>query len=137
MTVSLPNQKKGSKYNVLIVDDSMLNRKLMYRTLKQMDIFNDVFTAEDGQDAVHKVCNYGDNIDVILMDKSMPIMDGYEAVTYMRSMLHYEGLIIGLTGYDDATKINEFVQRGANHVLIKPLNKKYLVEYILKFYTDR
>lgn len=134
---SLPNQKKGSKYNVLIVDDSMLNRKLMYRTLKQMDIFNDVFTAEDGQDAVHKVCNYGDNIDVILMDKSMPIMDGYEAVTYMRSMLHYEGLIIGLTGYDDATKINEFVQRGANHVLIKPLNKKYLVEYILKFYTDR
>lgn len=131
---SLPNKKKDT-YNILIVDDSMLNRKLMYKLLKQMDIFNDVFTSEDGQDAVFKVDNYGDNIDVILMDKSMPIMDGYKAVTYMRQILHYEGLIIGLTGYGDESNINDFIQYGVNHVLIKPLNKKHLIDYILQYYT--
>ena len=132
----LPKQTKHT-YNVLIVDDSTLNRKLMYKLLKRMEIFNDVFTAEHGKDAVQKVEMYGNNIDVILMDKSMPIMDGFQAVTHIRKVSHYTGLIVGLTGYDDHATISEFIQCGANHVMVKPLNKKHLVEYILHFYTTK
>lgn len=51
----------------------------------------------------------------------MPVQNGPEAVREMRS-LGYEGLIVGLTGTLGEAEVNQFLQSGANTVLVKPLD---------------
>lgn len=113
------------KYNVLVVDDSALNRKMMYKTLKMCPNFNKIHTAEDGIDAITKIKKFKDEISIVLMDKNMPRMNGLESVKTMRS-LSYDKIILGLTGEDSIDEINEFVECGADYVITKPLDNKKL-----------
>mmetsp|Transcript_26755 Transcript_26755/g.26995 ORF Transcript_26755/g.26995 Transcript_26755/m.26995 type:complete len:805 (-) Transcript_26755:241-2655(-) len=114
------NQSYRSQCNVLIVDDSAANRKMLMRLMK-----NHCGSCEgvaDGVEAVSKVKSsmQGDDppIDVILMDNHMTHMDGPVAAKALRNM-GYQGLIIGLSG--DA-EVDSFMSSGADKVLIKPLN---------------
>ena len=70
------------KSNILVVDDILANRKLVTATLA-----NDSFTfieATNGQEAVNKVLDKSNKIDLILMDLRMPIMNGYEATNKIK-----------------------------------------------------
>ena len=104
--------------NILVVDDSPANRKMVVRMLK-LDGHRCV-EAIDGLAAVGAVSRSmirrlkGEEIpefDVILMDKNMPKMSGPDAAREMRRL----GLvkpIIGITGSDDNV---EFIQAGMRH----------------------
>jgi signal transduction histidine kinase/CheY-like chemotaxis protein len=69
-------------YKVLVVEDNSVNRKVATAILHKLKV--DVEHAENGKIALEKVQN-GD-FDLILMDCSMPVMDGYEATRIIRSM---------------------------------------------------
>ena len=107
---------------VLVVDDALLNRKMLLRLL-QRDNF--VFAeAADGHRAVTLVqdgMNHGNPIDLVLMDYQMPVMDGPTAARKMRD-LGFTGVIIGITGNALASDLECFLSRGANKVLTKPVN---------------
>jgi CheY-like chemotaxis protein len=108
---------------VLIVDDSVSNRKVVNRMLR--DKLRHRLEARDGKEACDLVsCSLTDprkTIDIIILDFYMPIMDGPEAARRLRSM-GYNGIIIGVTGNGNESDVELFRQSGVNEILMKPLH---------------
>lgn len=63
---------------VLIVDDSMMDRKLMTRVLTKNEVPNEIIYAEDGEQALEVVAENYNDIALILLDYQMPKMSGIE-----------------------------------------------------------
>ena len=70
-----------SKPRVLIVDDSRYFREVTSRILQKHGF--EVKTSVDGQDGCQKVFDF--QPDVILMDLTMPVMNGTSAVKFLKS----------------------------------------------------
>eukprot|EP01041_Mallomonas_annulata_P013965 gene13965-29727_t len=127
-----------SNLNILVVDDSTINRKMLCRILDNLS--HNCEEAVDGRDAVEHLKrqqnnnsmgnddNNSNNIattssgvyDAIIIDYSMPNMTGPEAVKEIRNM-GYKSLIIGATGHADARETKIFIDSGADTVLVKPI----------------
>jgi PAS domain S-box-containing protein len=69
--------------NILVVEDSDINRKLAVNMLRKFGYASEV--AEDGAQAVEKV--RGGRFDLVFMDLQMPVMDGLEATREILAML--------------------------------------------------
>ena len=119
-------------FDILIVDDSKLNRKMLSRSLKASSHRCD--EAEDGGEAVEMVkrkwLNEGGMYDVILMDFMMPKMDGPTATGVLREQ-GYSGVIIGVTGNALPSDINHFMEKGADKVFLKPVDVDALQSALL------
>ena len=91
----------------------------------------DVDVAENGQIGVNKFNT--NKYDVILMDLSMPVMDGYEATAIIRQS---DKLIpiIALTASASFGYLDRALQIGINEYIIKPFNPKELNMKLRKFY---
>lgn len=110
--------------NALVVDDAEMNVKLLCRTLEARGWA--AHTAFNGMQACDKVKAHPlDFFSLIFMDRSMPILDGPQAVSRIRSM-GCTAVVVGLTGDESKECIAEFSAAGANHVLCKPLNVRKL-----------
>jgi signal transduction histidine kinase/CheY-like chemotaxis protein len=121
-----PDPPIERSYDILVVDDSGLNRKLLCRLLRASKHICD--EANDGLAALERVKSkiageLGAKLryDVILIDFVMPVMDGPTATKAIRA-LGYEGLILGVTGNTLDSDINYFVKCGADAVLAKPFD---------------
>lgn len=126
-----PTRKK-----ILIVEDSDINRKLMSRIL--VDSY-ELTEAVNGNDAIKKFIRPdntdGINVslfDCILMDKEMPILDGYGATSKLRE-LGVKCPIIGITGNGLQCDIDDFMNTGLTDILIKPINKQQLLDIVAKY----
>jgi len=143
--ISRLNSKKyiaenAKKYNILLVDDSLVNLQMMYKILKTVQIFTNIYTAQNGVDALKIITNKLDEISIVLLDKNMPFMDGWECVKHMRTTLSYNKLVIGVTGEDSSEKINGFIQSGVDYVIVKPLDNEKIQQihlFLIKYGTDR
>jgi len=62
----------------LVVDDSKLARLSLIKSLKSHRENAQILQAENGKDAVEIIMN--ESIDVVFLDLTMPVMDGYEAI---------------------------------------------------------
>lgn len=107
--------------NILVVDDSMSNRKLLMRTLSKMG--HRCVGAEDGAVAVRMVRESmkSNPFDSVLLDFEMPIQNGPSAAAEIRSM-GCDTCIVGVTGNVLAEDVQHFQQMGADEVLPKPLS---------------
>jgi len=96
----------------------------------QLDVIVD--TAENGLVGLEKFKT--NTYDVILMDLSMPVMDGYEATTAIREM---DKLIpiIALTASASFGYLDRALQIGINEYIIKPFNPKELNMKLRKYYV--
>ena len=126
--VTAPDTASGVAYDILVVDDSSLNRKMLCRLLRTAGYTCD--EANDGESAVEKVkarieSGIGGEMkgfyDAILMDFVMPVMDGPTATQAIRG-LGYSDPIFGVTGNALDSDINYFIKCGASAVLIKPFD---------------
>jgi DNA-binding response OmpR family regulator len=66
------------------------------------------------------------------MDKEMPRCDGFEATQRIRSM-GFRGLILGVTGNAIASDTSEYLDRGADAVILKPVSIGVVVDRIRQF----
>jgi CheY-like chemotaxis protein len=86
--VSVENMQTAaglSAKNVLIVDDSIVVRKILCRLVSSIGATP--WTAENGAEAVDLFTNKGEHFfDVILMDLHMPVMDGFRAILSIKTM---------------------------------------------------
>ena len=126
-------------YDILIVDDSSLNRKMLSRLLRTAGYTCE--EADDGLSAVEKVktrmsrgSHMTQSYDVILMDFVMPNMDGPTATVAIRGM-GYTKPILGLTGNALDSDVNYFIDCGVNAVLTKPFDFS-LFKALMRIHTN-
>lgn len=125
-------QSFNSHNKVLLVDDNAINVVIAKRFLNKWKLEVDV--ATNGQEAVDMVAqtDYG----LVLMDISMPVMDGYEATKLIRNMEadKYQLLpIVALTAsVFDALKY-QAIEVGMNDYLSKPFKPQALYNMIEKY----
>lgn len=115
---------------VLLVEDNMINTKIAQKIMSQWDVIVD--TAENGLVGVEKF--KANTYDVILMDLSMPVMDGYESTIIIREA---DKLIpiIALTASASFGYLDRALQIGINEYIIKPFNPKELNMKLRKYYV--
>lgn len=107
--------------NVLVVDDSIVNLKVIGRTLEHYGIT--VTTANSGQKSID-LCT--DNLyDIVFMDQMMPVMDGIEAMKKIRMLPGYEKgsahKIVALTANAIKGVEEELMSEGFDGYLKKPV----------------
>lgn len=118
---------KGLK--VLLVEDNLINIKIAQKIMGQWDV--EVDLAENGLVGVDKFNS--NTYNVILMDLSMPVMDGYEATTIIREKDKMVP-IIALTASASFGYLDRALQIGINEYIIKPFNPKELNMKLRKYH---
>ena len=107
---------------VLIADDNAINRVLVEQFLKTTPVT--VITAEDGRQAVETTLSR--QPDVILMDLSMPELDGLDATREIRGQDIRQPYIIALTANAFSSDRDACMAAGMNDFLSKPLSQSDL-----------
>lgn len=104
---------------ILVVDDTDLNRQFMRHTLGKLGY--EVVEAENGKRALALVGSR--HIDLVLLDITMPEMDGLEVLSQLRKRFSLLELpVIMFTADDQEKQIVDALSRGANDYLLKPVN---------------
>ncbi|MCR5618846.1 MAG: response regulator [Lachnospiraceae bacterium] len=120
----------SSMYRILCVDDNELNMELLVRTVKQFGFSVD--GAEDGKTAIELVSK--NDYDLILMDHMMPVMDGVEAMHYLRdnSLCDLTPIIV-VTANAVRGEREKYVGEGFDSFLPKPFTGGSLLRALGKF----
>jgi signal transduction histidine kinase len=100
---------------VLLVEDNLINIKVAERILQQWNVEVDI--AENGLIALEKFKR--NTYNAVLMDLSMPVMDGYEAIAKIR-LVDTKIPIIALTASTSYLNLDKALQVGANTYVTKP-----------------
>ena len=108
---------------ILVAEDNDLSYTLLKFLLSRMKY--KVIRALNGKEAVDIFLNNSE-INLILMDISMPVMDGIEAIRQIRGF-DKEVPIIVQTAFVESSKSNEVFEAGCNAYLIKPIKMEELV----------
>jgi len=115
---------------LLVVDDSVMNRKMLQRSLlKYCDTLDSASEGATASTMVLEAQHANKPYHAILMDSNMPVMDGPTAARAMRAS-GYQGVILGVTGDVNEERIGHFLMHGADRVLAKPVNIEELVAII-------
>lgn len=115
---------EGPKMRILLVEDNGINREVAGEMLRAEG--HDVVEAHDGAEAVRIAAT--ERFDLILMDISMPVMDGRTATRTIRSGsgASSDTPIIALTANAMPEEQEAFLQAGMSDVLTKPLSREAL-----------
>ncbi|MBT6776566.1 response regulator [bacterium] len=115
---------------ILIVEDNEMNRDMLSRRLERKGF--DVVMAEDGKKGVDM--SRSENPDLILMDLSLPIMDGWEATSTIKSEETTRDIpIIVLTAHAMSGDREKALEAGADEYDTKPIDFKRLLGKIKDF----
>ena len=123
---------QGAAPRVLLVEDVPANQLVARMHLEKFGCVVDL--ANDGVDAV-AACHRR-AYDIILMDVSMPRMNGIDATIQIRGLPDNENVstpIIGITAFAFTSEWEQFVEAGMNLVLSKPLQRETLHDAIQSF----
>ncbi len=131
MSDNVPVGKKsdGTKYKVLIIDDSIFVVKQL-RKILEAEEFEVVDIAEDGEAGVEKYKKHHPNIDIVTMDITMPRMDG---ISSLEKIVEFDKnakvIIVSALGKEDLVK--KALLTGAKNYIVKPLDRNKVVERII------
>ena len=117
--------------NLLLADDDQYNVFALSAALEEYGL--NIIVATNGLEAVNAVKGNKD-IDMVLMDIMMPEMDGYEAMSMIRSTGDFNDLpIIALTAKAMRSDIDKCIEAGASAYMSKPIDVAKLVELMGKW----
>jgi len=111
---------------ILIAEDSEMNFILIKKNLEISGA--SILWAKDGEELIESIKNQ-DNIDLVLMDISMPKMDGYTASKTLRNQ-GYSVPIIAQSAFSVEEEKEKVIEAGCNDFISKPIDKKELLEKI-------
>jgi two-component system, cell cycle response regulator DivK len=111
-------------HKILLVEDNEMNRDMLSRRLIRKGY--QVFTAEDGKQGVEAIER--ERPDLILMDMSLPVMDGWEATRILKSSSDLKAIpVIALTAHAMAGDADKAYQAGCDDFDTKPVDLERLI----------
>jgi two-component system nitrate/nitrite response regulator NarL len=119
---------------ILIIDDHPLVSDGIKTMLKDINHLSIVGTCKSAKDALAFLSN--ENVDVILLDISLPDIDGLTLCEMLRK-INVDARIIGLTSTNEAGIITGLLQRGGNGYLLKNMEREELIEAIAMVLKNR
>lgn len=121
---------------VLVVEDNPVNATVNRLMLERMGV--PVVVARNGRQALEELKNH--RFRLVLMDISMPEMDGVEATRIIRSgkeeHIDANTPIVALTAHTLDGDETEFRQAGMDQVLSKPVSLDQLQTVVRKYFTE-
>ena len=116
------NQNGGDvhKQKILVVDDSEMNREILITMLE--DDF-DIIVAENGRVCLELLMQYGKAISAVLLDIVMPVMDGFEVLTYMNRKRWIEDIpVIMISSEESDACIRRAFRLGVADYISRPFD---------------
>ncbi|KAF4338260.1 histidine kinase tcsA [Fusarium beomiforme] len=116
---------------ILAAEDNIINQKILVGILHGFG-FKHITVVSDGAQAVSSLSAAANDFDLILMDISMPVMNGYEATLRIRD----SGIripIIAMTAYALKGDMERCLEKGMDDYIPKPMNKQVLMKKLLKW----
>jgi CheY-like chemotaxis protein len=118
-----------SRKQILVVEDVEFNRDLLVQLLE--DDY-DVITASDGAEGVEFVTQ--ERPDLILMDLSLPVIDGWEATRQIKALPGMQDLpIVALTAHAMSGDEEKARAAGCDAYLTKPIDEDLLFATLDEF----
>ena len=121
---------------ILVVDDSLLDRKLLIRILMKSGLTQEILQAEDGEQAMEILAvNYAD-IGLILLDWQMPKVSGIElmaGIVKVPELSSIPIIMVTASGSDDNKKMAHQVNPNLAGYLVKPYKPEELLAAIKPF----
>jgi CheY-like chemotaxis protein len=110
---------EGCMTTILLVEDNEMNRDMLSRRLERRGFT--VVMAIDGGEAVSKARS--ESPDLILMDMSLPVMNGWEATRIIRADKNTEAIpVIALTAHSMPGDREKAMEAGCNDYDTKPVD---------------
>jgi CheY-like chemotaxis protein len=119
---------------LLIVDDNLINQKFLYYTLKK---YFEIESVSNGFEAIDLLEKH--EFDVVLMDLSMPVMDGADTTWQIRESDKFRNKnipIIFVTTNDFEFERTRCMENGADDYLVKPVDIGQLIK-IINFHIEQ
>ena len=118
----------GTKYRVLVVDDSMFVAKQLTQILSS-DGYEIVATAQDGKEGVDKYKELCPNVDLVTMVITMPRMDG---ITALEQIIAFDknAKVVMVSALGKEELVKKSLLSGAKNYIVKPLDRKKVLERI-------
>jgi len=118
---------------MLVVDDSDIVRRLICQILQTQPDIEIVCEASDGEDAIRKVRVH--RPDVVLMDITMPVMNGFDATRRIRHEFPLT-LVLIVSQYDSAPFMREAIAAGASGYVVKDNASTELIPALRKTVSE-
>ena len=133
-TDELPSQAERERPLVLIVEDQCELRRL-YAQQFAISGF-DVIEAENGADAIAHTTSHVP--DVVLMDLSLPILDGWEATRRLKSDSRTAHIpVVALTAHDGSGELQRATRAGCDWFVPKPCPPDALITEVRRVLAGR
>lgn len=120
-----PQQRQHG--TVLIVDDEVSVRELAQAMLERAGF--SVLTAPDGQAALRVYQQHAEQIVLVLLDLTMPLMSGEETLRELQRRSPQVRVILS-SGYNEQSTVSEFTSRGSAGFLQKPYRYRDLLDAV-------
>jgi len=112
---------------ILLIEDNEMNRDMLSRRLERKGY--ETIIAVDGQEGVEKT--ESEKPDLILMDMSLPVLDGWEATRKLKSNSITRNIpIIGLSAHAMSGDREKAIEAGCDDYDTKPVELPRLLEKI-------
>ena len=125
------NQVSGPPLKILLAEDDDMNVILIRNMLADA---HELTVVTNGKAACEEVLRQ--SFDIILMDVSMPVMDGMEAAIAIRGA-KIRTPIIAVTANAVEEEIERYISTGMNDCIIKPFNAEALIDMITRYASKR
>lgn len=126
------------KQEILIVDDSNINREILSEMLGNEYIIHE---AASGEECIDLLNQYGTGISLVLLDIIMPEMDGFEVLDYMAEHHWIDDIpVIMISSEDSASSIRKAYEFGVSDYISRPFDSRVVYQRVfntIKLYAKQ
>jgi DNA-binding NarL/FixJ family response regulator len=123
-------------YTIVIVDDHLLIAKAITSIIEQFKGYEVLYECENGQMLTERFKQKKNIPDIVLLDISMPVMDGFQTATWLKEN-HPEVLVMALTMQGDDESLIRMIKSGARGYLQKNVHPAELQKSLETIVTKR